>query len=79
MTKHLNQRFQPVQTIDPEEITFTAGVTSLNEACALITCNSGDSIMLGTPIYSPFAKDLVMRTGYVGSFRCPDPVDLMTR
>jgi aspartate/methionine/tyrosine aminotransferase len=64
MAKHLNSHFKPVQAIDPEEITFAAGVTELNEACALVTCNpESDAIMLGRPIYGPFSKDLVMRTG----------------
>lgn len=64
MASHLNAYFQPVQAIDPEEITFAAGVTDLNEVCALITCNPDqhDSIMLGAPIYGPFSKDLAMRT-----------------
>lgn len=64
MAKHLNEFFRPAQAIDPEEITFAAGVTDLNEVCALITCDPDrhDSIMLGRPIYGPFSKDLVMRT-----------------
>ncbi|MCJ1290796.1 hypothetical protein MMC34_002338 [Xylographa carneopallida] len=65
MAKHLNAQFRPVQAIDPEEVTFAAGVTDLNEVCAMVTCDPErhDSIMLGMPIYGPFAKDLVMRTG----------------
>ncbi|PKS13387.1 hypothetical protein jhhlp_000158 [Lomentospora prolificans] len=63
MANHLNVYFQPAQPIGPEEITFAAGVTDINEACALVTCNPGESIMLGRPNYSSFSKDLVMRTG----------------
>ncbi|KAL8852337.1 MAG: hypothetical protein Q9221_002833 [Calogaya cf. arnoldii] len=65
MADHLNDLFHPVHSIDPEEITFAAGVTDLNEVCALVTCdaNQHDSIMLGRPIYGPFSKDLTMRTG----------------
>ncbi|KAL8652869.1 MAG: hypothetical protein Q9226_004084 [Calogaya cf. arnoldii] len=65
MADHLNDLFHPVHTIDPEEITFAAGVTDLNEVCAPVTCdaNQYDSIMLERPIYRPFFKDLTMRTG----------------
>ncbi|KAL7619776.1 hypothetical protein AAE478_010318 [Parahypoxylon ruwenzoriense] len=65
MAKHLNAHFKPVHEIDSEQITFAAGVTALNEACAQITCNpeSKESIMLGMPVYGSFSKDLVMRTG----------------
>ncbi|EEU35186.1 uncharacterized protein NECHADRAFT_97577 [Fusarium vanettenii 77-13-4] len=63
MAKHLNRHFHPAQAIDAEEITFTAGVTNLNEVCALVTCDPGEAIMLGRPIYGPFSKDFVMRTG----------------
>lgn len=63
--KHLNAHFKPAQSIDPEQITYAAGVTGLNEVCALVTCNpySNDSILLGRPIYGSFSKDLTMRTG----------------
>lgn len=65
MARHLNARFQPVQEIDPEEITFAAGVTDLDEVCAMLTCDldSHDSIMLGEPVYGAFQKDFAMRTG----------------
>ncbi|PQE09144.1 classes I and II family protein [Rutstroemia sp. NJR-2017a WRK4] len=63
MANHLNIHFRPVQAIDPEDVTFSAGVTDLNEACSLVTCNPGDAIMLGRPVYGPFGKDLALRTG----------------
>ncbi|KAI1371326.1 acc synthase [Hypoxylon crocopeplum] len=65
MAGHLNTHFNPVQEIDPEEITFAAGVTELNEVCTQITCDSdsNDSILLGKPVYGGFARDLTIRTG----------------
>ncbi|KAI1771506.1 acc synthase [Hypoxylon cercidicola] len=65
MANHLNRYFKPSQGIDPEQITFGAGVTSLNEVCAMITCDpdSHESILLGRPVYGAFAFDLTMRTG----------------
>lgn len=65
MANHMNAYFNPVQKFDPEEITFAAGVTELNEVCAMLTCDPGDkeSILLGMPIYGAFARDLTIRTG----------------
>lgn len=63
MAKHLNIHFKPFQEIDAEEITFAAGVTFLNEACALLICDEGEAIMLGRPVYGAFYRDLTTRTG----------------
>lgn len=65
MAKHLNAHFKPAHKIDPEEITFAAGVTALNEASALLTCNpdNQEGILLGGPVYGAFHRDLTMRTG----------------
>lgn len=65
MSKHLNAHFNPTQDIGPEEITIAAGVTYLNEVCALLTCNpnQNDAIMLGRPVYGSFNVDLTTRTG----------------
>lgn len=62
MANHLNLHFNPSTKIDPEEITFAAGVTDLNEVCAMLTCDlENDSIMFGMPNYSMFGRDLIMR------------------
>ncbi|KAI0420287.1 PLP-dependent transferase [Xylaria grammica] len=65
MANHLNAHFAPASAIDAEEITFAAGVTNLNEACALVTCNpdADEAIMLGKPVYGAFSLDLCLRTG----------------
>ncbi|KAI1468319.1 PLP-dependent transferase [Daldinia caldariorum] len=67
MSKHLNTHFNPAQKVNPEEITFAAGVTALNEASALITCNPGnqEGLLLGRPVYGAFSRDLTMRTGAI--------------
>ncbi|KAJ6151006.1 acc synthase, partial [Penicillium chermesinum] len=51
MARHLNSYFRPATAFLAEEITFAAGLTSLNEACALVLCDAGDIIMLGQPVY----------------------------
>lgn len=65
MANHLNIHFKPASPFESEEITFAAGVTALNESCALLLCDpdADESVMLGTTIYGSFSKDLVMRTG----------------
>ncbi|KAI0405233.1 PLP-dependent transferase [Xylaria palmicola] len=65
MASHINKHFGPAHAVDAEEITFAAGVTDLNEACALVTCNpdADEAIMLGGPVYGSFSRDLYMRTG----------------
>ena len=47
MAVHMNEYFQPEQPLGAEHITFAAGVTALNEACALALCDPGDAILLG--------------------------------
>ncbi|WPH01278.1 pyridoxal phosphate-dependent transferase [Acrodontium crateriforme] len=63
MAMHLNTHFQPAASIDPEQITFAAGVTALNETIAMMLCDDGERIMLGRPVYGSFFRDLTMRTG----------------
>lgn len=65
MADHINKHFESASPIDAEEITFAAGVTDLNEACALVTCNpdAREAIMLSRPGYGAFSRDLCMRTG----------------
>ncbi|KAF2099405.1 PLP-dependent transferase [Rhizodiscina lignyota] len=66
----VNDYFAPLTPISADHITFTAGVTALNEMITQVLCNEGDTIMLGRPSYGSFNKDLVLRTDvqleYVG-------------
>ncbi|KAE8342755.1 hypothetical protein BDV24DRAFT_162286 [Aspergillus arachidicola] len=47
---------------NPEDITFAAGVSYLNEASALILFDpdQNDAIMLGRPVYGVFARNLAV-------------------
>lgn len=65
MARHLNEYFRPVEAVDAEHVTFAAGVTALNQACAMVTCDAdrNEAIMLGMPVYSSFSKDLAFATG----------------
>ena len=67
MAVHLNEYFSPFQPLKGDDITFAAGVTALNEACAFVTCDadSRDAIMLGKYNYGAFPEDMTTRTGLV--------------
>ncbi|KAJ5369665.1 hypothetical protein N7509_014277 [Penicillium cosmopolitanum] len=62
MANHLNTHFNPFTPVDAEEVTFAAGVTSLNELCALLLCDPDDSILLIGPVYGSFTRDLTTKT-----------------
>jgi 1-aminocyclopropane-1-carboxylate synthase len=63
MALHMNEYFMPYTPLNAEHITFAAGVTFINELCALLTCDPdcGDAILLGRPNYGSFARDMVTR------------------
>ncbi|KAM0903475.1 hypothetical protein ACQ4PT_018684 [Festuca glaucescens] len=48
---------------DPERIVLTAGATAANELLMFILANPGDAILVPTPYYPGFDRDLRWRTG----------------
>jgi len=46
-------------------VTFTAGVTGLNEMIALSLTDEGEGILLGRPIYGSFYGDLITKSKFV--------------
>ncbi|KAI3878587.1 hypothetical protein MKW98_027892 [Papaver atlanticum] len=50
-------------TFDPERVILTAGVTAANELLTFILANPGDALLVPTPYYSGFDRDLRWRTG----------------
>ncbi|ONK80691.1 uncharacterized protein A4U43_C01F20660 [Asparagus officinalis] len=49
--------------IDPERIILTAGATAANELLTFILANPGDALLIPTPYYPGFDRDLRWRTG----------------
>ena len=47
MASHINNHFKPRFPVAEEEVTFTAGVTGLNEMIVFNLTNSGEGILLG--------------------------------
>ncbi|XP_074577734.1 1-aminocyclopropane-1-carboxylate synthase 7 isoform X2 [Curcuma longa] len=48
---------------DPERIVLTAGATAANELLTFILANPGDCLLIPTPYYPGFDRDLRWRTG----------------
>ncbi|KAF2104668.1 PLP-dependent transferase [Rhizodiscina lignyota] len=61
MAKHMNKHFQPVQPVDPSDILFSNGVTSLCEQLGFSIAEAGDGIMFTRPIYQAFRSDFGTR------------------
>ena len=65
MASHLNDYFSPFVPVTSEHVTFTAGVTALNEMIAFNLTDEGQGILLGRPIYGAFYGDLVTKSRQV--------------
>ncbi|KAI4380373.1 hypothetical protein MLD38_006571 [Melastoma candidum] len=48
---------------DPERVVITAGATAANELLTFILANRGDALLVPTPYYPGFDRDLRWRTG----------------
>nr|GME18230.1 1-aminocyclopropane-1-carboxylate synthase 7-like [Ipomoea batatas] len=48
---------------DPERVVITAGATAANELLTFILANPGDALLVPTPYYPGFDRDLRWRTG----------------
>ncbi|TVY89872.1 putative aminotransferase [Lachnellula willkommii] len=74
MAAHINKHFSPFNPITAENVTFTAGVTGLNEMITLSLVDEGEGILLGRPIYGAFRGDMTTRTKYFPPRQVPPPV-----
>ncbi|GKA76804.1 1-aminocyclopropane-1-carboxylate synthase 7-like protein [Tanacetum coccineum] len=48
---------------NPERVVLTAGATAANELLTFILANPGDTLLVPTPYYPGFDRDLIWRTG----------------
>jgi len=62
MASHLNDYFSPFRPVTADEVTFTAGLTGLNEMLAFNLTDEVEAILLGRPIYGSFYDDLKTKT-----------------
>lgn len=57
MAKHMTRYFKAVRPVDPEDLIFANGVTSLCEMLGFTIFDEGDGILLSQPIYQAFPID----------------------
>ncbi|KAF2155520.1 putative aspartate aminotransferase [Myriangium duriaei CBS 260.36] len=57
----LTRQLQPHQSILPEHVSITNGVSAATEHLAWSLCDHGDVVLLGRPYYRAFLKDLGLR------------------
>ncbi|RPB22583.1 PLP-dependent transferase [Terfezia boudieri ATCC MYA-4762] len=58
----VNKYFHPVMEINPGEIIVSSGVSGILDQLAWATCNEGDGVLIGKPVYSGFTFDLASRS-----------------
>ena len=58
----LQREFRAQQTISPDDISITPGLTSALDSMAWAICNEGDGILIPTPFYNGFHIDLTARS-----------------
>ena len=69
MASHMNDYFNPFTPVTSEHVTFTTGVTALNEMIALTLTDEGEAILLGRPIYGSFCGDLTTNSKYIPGYQ----------
>lgn len=57
MARHMTRYFGAIQPVEPEELIFANGVTSLCEMLGFTIFDEGDGILLSQPIYQAFPID----------------------
>ncbi|KAI5269626.1 PLP-dependent transferase [Aureobasidium subglaciale] len=57
MAKHMNKYFHPVSKVQPEDLVFANGITSLCELVGYAIGESGDGILISRPSYQAFPAD----------------------
>lgn len=50
----MNKYFHPVAGVKPGEIIVSSGVCGIVDQLAWVTCNEGDGVLIGRPVYYGF-------------------------
>lgn len=64
MADHLNKYFHPVSTVQPEDLVFANGITSLCELFGYAMGEEGDGILISRPCYQAFIADFGAKAKY---------------
>ncbi|KAI7534890.1 PLP-dependent transferase [Hortaea werneckii] len=57
MAHHMNKRFHPIVPIQPDDLLFANGVSTICELLGFSLASPGDAILMSSPIYQAFAVD----------------------
>ncbi|KAI7156417.1 PLP-dependent transferase [Hortaea werneckii] len=57
MAHHMNKRFHPMVPIQPDDLLFANGVSTICELLGFSLASPGDAILMSSPIYQAFAVD----------------------
>jgi aspartate/methionine/tyrosine aminotransferase len=61
MANYMDKYFKPLNSINPDDILFAAGCTSLFEMLGFTIFEPGDGLLLSRPIYQAFKRDFSIR------------------
>jgi DNA-binding transcriptional MocR family regulator len=70
MVNYMQKYFSPLEPVDPDDLLFSSGCTSLCEMLGFSLFEPGDVMFLSRPIYQAFQGDFGRRAAYVGDC-CP--------
>ncbi|GAW23763.1 hypothetical protein ANO14919_133390 [Xylariales sp. No.14919] len=59
----VNTYFNPVQTVDPDDVVITTGASLCLDALTFSICDEGDEVLITAPYWTGFDQHLVLRTG----------------
>ncbi|KAI6813965.1 PLP-dependent transferase [Hortaea werneckii] len=57
MAHHMNKRFHPAIPVQPDDLLFANGVSTICELLGFSLASPGDAILMSSPIYQAFAVD----------------------
>ncbi|KAH0022045.1 PLP-dependent transferase, partial [Aureobasidium melanogenum] len=63
MADHMNKYFHPVSAIQPDELVFANGITSLCELFGYAIASPNDGILISRPSYQAFPADFGAKAG----------------
>ena len=67
MASFMNDHFNPLNTILPEQLIFANGVTGLCQMLAFTVFDVGDGLLVSAPCYTAFMSDFGIRAKYAVS------------
>jgi 1-aminocyclopropane-1-carboxylate synthase len=61
MANYMDKYFKPLNPVDPEDICFATGCTSLFEMLGFTIFEPNEGLLLSRPIYQAFQRDFNLR------------------